>query len=85
MNRPHEQTGPRVSLVLRSGKRATEVRIRVSWRWRISGPAAARLLIIGVLVLAGTALALPAHDQLVRDVLYSAAGLLAGTRPRIRS
>jgi hypothetical protein len=85
MNRQTARTDkPRVLLVLRSGKRATEVRIQVSWRWRLSGPVVARLLIIGVLVLAATALALPTHDELARDVLYSIAGLLAGTRPRIR-
>ena len=63
----------------------TEVRIQVSWRCRISGPAAARLLIIiTVLVLAATAFALPAHDGLARDALYGAAGLLSGARPRPR-
>ena len=74
MNRPQEQNGP-----------AIQVRIRVSWRCRISGPAVARLVIICVLVLAATAFALPAHDELARDALYSAAGLLVGARPRIRS
>ena len=45
----------------------------------------ARLVIIFVLVLAATAFALPAHDELARDALYSAAGLLVGARPRTRS
>lgn len=74
MNRPRERTGPRI-----------EVRIQVSWRCRISALAVARLLILCVLVLAATAFALPAHDELARDALYGAAGLLAGTRPRTRS
>ena len=82
MNRPLE--GPRVFVVLRANRRKTEVRIQVSWRCRISGPAVARLLIITVLVLAATAFALPAHDELARDALYGAAGLLAGARPRNR-
>jgi hypothetical protein len=74
MNRPQEQNGPTI-----------RVRIQVSWRCRISGPAVARLVIVLVLVLAATAFALPAHDELARDALYSAAGLLVGARPRIRS
>jgi hypothetical protein len=61
-----------------------DVRIQVSWRCRISGAAAARLLIITVLALAATAFALPAHDELARDALYGAAGLLAGARSRPR-
>jgi hypothetical protein len=85
MNRPQAQTRSRIFVALRSSNRATEVCIQISWRWRISGPAVARLLIIAVLVLAATALALPAHEELARDALYSAAGLLAGVRPRIRS
>jgi hypothetical protein len=85
MNRPQEQNGPRVFVMLRSKQRTTEVRIQVSWRCRISGPAVARLVIICVLVLAATAFALPAHDELARDALYSAAGLLVGARPRTRS
>jgi hypothetical protein len=85
MNRPQEQTGPRVFVVLRASRRTTEVRIQVSWRCRISGPAVARLLIIAVLVLAATAFALPVHDELARVAACGAAGLLAGTRPRKRS
>jgi hypothetical protein len=83
MNTPQEH--PRVFVVLRAHRQTTEVRIKVSWRFRISAPAMARLLIIAVLVLVATAFALPAHDELVRDAAYSAAGLLAGTRPRNRS
>ena len=82
MNQPQEQTGLQVRL--RSGQGTTEVRINVSWRCRISGIAAARLLIALVLMLAGTAFALPANDELARGVLYGLAVVLAGARPRIR-
>jgi hypothetical protein len=79
------QEGPRVFVALRANRRTTQVRVQVSWRCRISGRAVARLLIITVLVLVATSFALPAHDELARYGLYSAAGLLAGARPRHRS
>ena len=82
MNQPSECRG--LCVRLRAGQGRTEVRIDVSWCCRISGPAAARLLIALVLMLAGTAFALPAHEELARGVLYSLAVVLAGARPRIR-
>lgn len=74
--------GPRVSVILRSSQRATEVRIRVSWCCRLSVPAAARLLTAAALVLAASAIAALAHDELARGVLYSLAGFLTAVRPR---
>jgi len=71
-----------VQVKLRSTPRRTEVQIQVSWRGRLSGPAAARLLAVLVLVLAATAVALPLHDELARNVLYGLAGFLTGSRPR---
>lgn len=89
MNRLQVQTGfgrrPRVDIALHSSQRKTEVRIQVNWSCRLSGPAAARLLIVLVLVLAATAVATPIHDELARGVLYSLAGFLTGSRPRTRS
>ncbi|HEX6524533.1 MAG TPA: hypothetical protein VF070_31700 [Streptosporangiaceae bacterium] len=82
MNQPQDQTG--LCVRLRSGQGKTEVRINLSWRCRISGIAAARLLIALVLMLTATAVAMPAHDDLARGVLSSLAVVLAGSRPRIR-
>jgi len=76
---------PRVHIALHSSHRKTEVRFQVNWSGRLSGPFAARLLIVLVLVLAATAVATSAHDELARGVLYSLAGFLTGSRPRIRS
>jgi len=73
---------PPVLLKLRSTPRRTEVQIQVNWRGRLSGPAVARLIAVLVLVLAATAIALPAHDELARNVLYGLAGFLTGSRPR---
>jgi hypothetical protein len=78
MNRPPLQ------VKLRSTPRRTEVQIQLSWRGRLSGPAVARLIAALVLVLAATAVALPAHDELARNVLYALAGFLTGSRPRPR-
>lgn len=68
--------------MLRSSQRATEVRIRLSWRGPLSAPAAARLLTAAALVVAATAIAALAHDELARGVLYSLAGFLTAVRPR---
>jgi len=73
---------PPVLLKLRSTPRRTEVQIQVNWHGRLSGPAVARLIAVLVLVLAATAIALPAHDELARNVLYGLAGFLTGSRPR---
>jgi hypothetical protein len=73
---------PRVHIALRSDQRETEVRIRISWCYRLSGPAAARLLIVVVLVVAATAAVTSATEEFARDVLCSLAGFLAGSRPR---
>ncbi len=73
-------------MTLRSSQRATEVRIQVSWRARISVPPMARLIAAAVVVLAATVIATLAHDELARGVLYALAGFLtAARRPRIRS
>lgn len=88
MKTPQEQAGPgrpRVDVALRSGKRSPEVRIRVSWSCRLSGPAAARLLVVVVLVFAVAAVVASADSELARGVLCTLAGLLAGSRPRTRS
>ena len=87
MNRQEERAGPgrpRVDIALRSGRRRTEVRIRVNWSCRLSVPAAARLLVVVVLVLAAAAVVTSAGGELSRGVLYTLAGLLAGSRPRAR-
>jgi hypothetical protein len=81
MNRLPKQTGGGRK---HARQRKTEVRIQVSWCWRLSGPAAARLLIVLVLVLAGAAVATPANDELARGALYCLAGFLTGSRPRLR-
>jgi len=73
---------PPVLLKLRSTPRRTEVQIQVSWRGRLSGPAVARLIAALVLLLAATAVALPAHDELARSILYALAGFLTGSRPK---
>lgn len=75
---------PPVLLRLRSTPRRTEVQIQLSWRGRLSGPAVARLIAALVLLLAATAVALPAHDELARSILYALAGFLTGSRPRQR-
>jgi hypothetical protein len=59
-----------------------EIRVRVSWSCRLSGPAVARVLIVVAGILAAAAAAMPGGDGLIRDVLYSAAGFMAGSRPR---
>ena len=41
-----------------------------------------RLIVVLVLLLAGATVALPAHDELARNVLYGLAGFLTGSRPR---
>jgi hypothetical protein len=74
---------PRFDIALRFGPDRTELRIQVDWHGRISGPAAARLLI--VLALVFTAAATLAHDELARGVLYGLAGLLTGARLATRS
>jgi hypothetical protein len=76
---------PQVHVALHSAQRETEVRVRVSWSCRLSGRAAARLLIVAVLVLAAAAVATSASDELARGVVCSLAGFLAGSRPRSRS
>jgi hypothetical protein len=81
MNTLQERTGPRVHVALSSGPRKTEVRIQV----RLSGPAAARLLVVIVLVLTAAAVAAPAHTELARAVLCTLAGFLTGSRSRTRS
>ena len=85
MNKLPEQTArgrkPAPKLVR---QRKTEVRIQVSWCWRLSGPAAARLLIVFVLVLAAAAVAMPDNNELARGALYCLAGFLTGSRPRPR-
>ena len=40
--------------------------------------------ILLVLILTAAAIALPAHDEPARGVLYSLAVVMAGSRPRIR-
>ncbi len=74
-----------VQVTLRSTPRRTEVQILLSWRGRLSGPAVARLVAVLVLALAATAVAIPVHDDLARNVLYGLAGFLTGSRPRLRS
>jgi hypothetical protein len=75
-----------VRVTLRSGRRTTVVRVQVSWCCRLSGPAAARLLAVaGALVLAVTAIAMSAHGELTRAVLYLLAGFLTALRPGRRS
>jgi hypothetical protein len=76
---------PRINVALRSGQRETNLRIRVSWSFRLSGPVAARLLVVAALILAAAAIVLSASDGLARDVMCSLAGFLAGSRPRTRS
>ena len=73
---------PPVQVKLRSAPRRTDVQIHLSWRGRLSGPAVARLIAALVLVLAAIAVAIPAHDELARNVLYGLAGFLTGSRPR---
>jgi len=73
---------PPVQVKLRSTPRRTDVQIHLSWRGRLSGPAVARLIAALVLVLAAIAVAIPAHDELARNVLYGLAGFLTGSRPR---
>jgi hypothetical protein len=83
---PRPRTGrPRVSVALRSSQGKTEVQFQLSWCYRVSGPAAARLLIVLVLVLAATAAAMLTNDELARGVLYGLAGFLTGSRPLTRS
>jgi hypothetical protein len=60
-----------------------DVRIQVSWRYRLSGRAVARLLIVAAALLV-TATTL-VHGELAGGALYGIAGFLAGSRPRIRS
>jgi hypothetical protein len=76
---------PRVHVAVRSGQRETEVRIRISWSCRLSGPAAVRALVVVVLVLAATVVAASAGGELARAALCSLAGFAAGSRPRGRS
>jgi len=73
---------PPVQVKLRATPRRTDVQIHLSWRGRLSGPAVARLIAALVLVLAAIAVAIPAHDELARNVLYGLAGFLTGSRPR---
>jgi hypothetical protein len=61
-----------------------EVRIQLSWRYRLSGRAVARLLIVAAAILVTAATTL-AHGELAGGALYGIAGFLAGSRPRIRS
>jgi hypothetical protein len=76
---------PRVHVALRSGQRETEIRIRVSWSCRLSGPVAVRALIVVVLVLAAAGVAASSGGELARGALCSLAGFAAGSRPRRRS
>jgi hypothetical protein len=84
-DRLQERAAPRVRVTLRSSQRATEVRIRITWCCRLSGPAAARLLAVAALVIAATVIVTSAHDELARGVLYSLAGFLTAARQKIRS
>jgi hypothetical protein len=60
-----------------------DVRIQVSWRYRLSGRAVARLLIVAAALLVTAATLV--HGELAGGALYGIAGFLAGSRPRIRS
>lgn len=85
MNRSQQSPArPRVLVTLHSGQRETEVRIQVSWRYRLSGRTAIRLLVMLVFALAAAviAVATPAHDELARGVLCCLAGFVTGARPR---
>jgi hypothetical protein len=65
--------------------RETEVRIRVTWSYRLSGRAAVRLLVVVVLILVAAAVAASCGGELARSALCSLAGFAAGSRPRRRS
>jgi hypothetical protein len=86
MNTSQEQAHgrPRVSVALRWSGGKAEIRIQVGWYYRVSGLAAARVLIAAGLVLTGIAVATMASYGPVRGMLYGLAGLLAGSRLRIR-
>lgn len=79
-----ENGRPRVNIALRWSGGKAEIRIQVGWYCRVSGPAAAQVLIAVGLVLTGIAVATMTSYEPVRGALYGLAGFLAGLRPRIR-
>jgi hypothetical protein len=74
---------PRIHIKLRSGQGKTEVWVQANWR--LTTALATRLAVVILLILAAIVGAATAHGELARGLLYSAAGILTGMRPRHRT